>query len=142
MSNTKNCFNNPCYCINVKRAAGNLTSYYDKALEKCNLSVGQFSLLWNLATIGESNVTKLAECLGLERSTVVRNLRPLLFDGFISDNAQGGSRDRQLFVTEKGKEALTIGIPLWKQAQKDIRKIVGSDDLGMFKDVISKLQKI
>lgn len=132
----------PCHCINIRRTANNLTDYYNRALEPCGLTVSQFSVLWNLDFLGQSNTTSLAERVGLDRSTLVRNLKPLLANGFVEDAAQDSRRDRILKVTPKGKLALEIGIPLWKDAQQNVISTIGEANLGLYKDILLKLQAL
>ena len=132
----------PCHCINTRRAASAITAYYDQIMKPCKVTVNQFSLLWSLDGLGQSNVSQLAEHVGLERSTVVRNLKPLVKEGFINDSAQRNSRDRQLLVTAKGKELIAQGVPLWKKAQKDIYRLVSDEEIKVFRKVISELQKL
>ena len=132
----------PCHCINIRRVAGHITDYYSRAIEPCGLTVNQFSVLWSLDFLGRSNTTTLAEQVGLERSTLARNLKPLLSRGFIEDTAPAGRRDRMFRVTPKGKMALEIGIPLWQAAQKEINALIGPDKLTDFKAVLMRLQDI
>lgn len=132
----------PCHCVNLRRATGALTDYYNQAIEPCGLTISQFSLLWSLDFLGTSNITALAERVGLERSTLVRNLKPLTGKGYIEDLAGAGERDRQLRVTPKGKMALEIGIPLWKEAQREIKTVIGIDNMDMFREILAKLQAL
>ena len=90
--------------------------------------------------MGRSNTTALAERVGLDRSTIVRNLKPLLEKEFIEDVSDEGQRDRVLRVTEKGAKALKIGIPLWKSAQKEVKDLLGAEKLNIFRDVLCMLQ--
>lgn len=132
----------PCHCINMRRVANHITEYYNQVLEPCGLTVSQFSVLWNLDFLGQSNTTALAERVGVDRSTLVRNLKPLLTGGFIEDTAAEGQRNRDLRVTTKGKMALEIGIPLWKTAQKYINGLIGAEKLDALKDILGQLQAI
>ena len=142
MPKSAQAFTNPCYCINARRAAGALTAYYDRALAETGLSIGQFALLWILDAMGESNVTRLAEALGLERTTVVRNLKPLSTAEYISDIPGSNARDRKLTVTAKGRAALDTAIPLWKAAQKGIQGAIGQEHIQLFKELMSRLQQV
>lgn len=132
----------PCHCINMRRVANHITEYYNRAIVSCGLTVSQFSVLWNLDFLEQSNTTVLAERVGVDRSTLARNLKPLLTGAFIEDTAIAGQRDRVLKVTPKGKMALEIGIPLWKAAQKEINGLIGPEKLDNFKDILVKLQTI
>ena len=132
----------PCHCINLRRVAAHVTDYYSRVLKPCGLTVSQFSLLWTLDAMEQSNTTALAERVGLDRSTLVRNLKPLQDAGFIDDISGDGQRDRVLHVTDKGKRALEIGRPLWKSAQKEIVALLGPERLEVFNDVLHKLQRL
>lgn len=132
----------PCNCVNLRRVTGTVTDYYNRAIESCGLTINQFSLLWNLDFLETSNITALAERMGLERSTLVRNLKPLTMKGYIEDTAGAGERDRRLKVTPKGKMALEIGIPLWKEAQKYIKAVIGAENMDVFRDILLNLQEI
>ena len=130
----------PCHCINTRRAANAITAYYDRMLEPCAVSVSQFSLLWSLDGLGSSNVTQLAGHVGLERSTVVRNIKLLQEKELLEDAPESQSRDRRIRVTPRGKALIEIGIPLWKQAQKDIYSLLGDADTDAFRRVLNALQ--
>ena len=132
----------PCHCINLRKTAKHITDYYNKAIEACGLTVSQFSVLWNLDYLGQSNTTALAERVGLDRSTLVRNLKPLLTGGFMKDSAPEGQRDRVLGVTSKGKMALEIGIPLWKEAQKKVNTMLGAEHMDCYKEALGKLLEL
>ncbi|MCL1915083.1 MAG: MarR family winged helix-turn-helix transcriptional regulator [Desulfovibrionaceae bacterium] len=106
------------------------------------MNVGQFYLLMNLDAMTESNVTKLADVLGLERTTVVRNLKPLLADGFVADISGDNNRDRKIIVTAKGKTTLTKAIPLWKKTQREVYSVIGAENINMFQDVMTRLQQL
>ena len=132
----------PCYCINMRRVSHHTTEHYNRALEPCGLTVSQLSVLWHLDFLGQSNTTALAERVGLDRSTLVRNLKPMQRNGYIDDISTAGHRDRILRVTNKGKMALEIGIPLWKAAQKDVLRLLGPEKLADLKNILSQLQEL
>lgn len=132
----------PCHCINLRRVTGAVTEHYNRALAPTGLTVNQFSLLWNLEFLGQSNMTTLASRACLDNSTLARNLKPLLEKGFIVDKAPGGQRDRLLSVTPKGQMALEIGIPIWKNIQSELKNAIGPEDMAVFKKVLGKLLEI
>lgn len=132
----------PCHCINLRRATGAVTEHYNRALVSTGLTVNQFSLLWNLEFLGQSNMTTLAGRACLDNSTLARNLKPLLEKSFIVDNAPAGQRDRLLSVTSKGQMALEIGIPIWKEIQKELKDTVGPEDMAAFKRALGKLLEL
>ena len=128
-----------CYCINLRRAANHITGVYDTLLSSCGLTVNQYSLLINLSRLGESSISDLAAFIGLDRTTLVRTLKPLLNSGMIADNAAVGSRDRRLYVSANGFAALQATRPLWEQAQKQIQDKIGFENAESLSKILELL---
>jgi DNA-binding MarR family transcriptional regulator len=131
-----------CYCINLRRAAGAVTAYYDRILIPSSLTVNQYSLLLNLKKLGESNINGLADCVGLERTTLIRNIKPLLDRGYISNVPWTGARDRRLLVTDAGTEALAVAAPLWKEAQNQVSKKLGAVNVELLNELLWELEAL
>jgi len=77
----------------------------------------QFTLLAMLIQTGPIPTTRLAELQGLERTTLTRNLRPLLRDGFVRVEEGEDRRVHKVAITPAGEEAARRAFPLWKKAQ-------------------------
>jgi DNA-binding MarR family transcriptional regulator len=85
-----------CYCVSFRRAAKAITGYYDRILLSSGITLAQYSLLINLFKIAPCSTSVLAKAMKLERTTLVRNIKPLVAVGLIQDLAKEGERDRQL----------------------------------------------
>ncbi len=131
-----------CHCINIRRAANIMTDYYDYLLAPYHLTVNQYSLLKNIQRIQPCNVSTLADTVRLERTTLVRNLKPLLEAGLVEDLAPAGTRNRKLVLTDRGNECLEAADSAWQQAQADIELYLGADDLRHLLDTLLKLEKM
>lgn len=131
----------PCHCVNLRRANKAVTEFYDLRLRPCGVTISQFSLLRNLERLDDASVSDLAHAMGLERSTLVRNLRPLFEAGLIEDRSAAGSRNRQLHLTRSGKKVLTKGGPLWDGAQREFEEKLGGDKLEALYSVFAVLQE-
>lgn len=119
-----------CYCINLRRAANAVTGTYDKFLAPIGLTVNQFSLLKNLNCLETGSVSDLANLVGLERTTLVRTLKPLLDRGLIFDNSTACQRNRSLQLTQAGKKTIEQGLPLWESAQAEIENRIGKENIN------------
>lgn len=128
-----------CYCINSRRLSNLITNKYDKHLQEINLTVNQYSLLVNINQLEICSVSDLAIYVGLERTTLVRTLKPLFDKKLIEDISETTQRNRQIKITQKGKEVLEKGKPLWKQAQKEIEDKIGKDNILVLSEILSKL---
>lgn len=84
-------------------------------------------------------MAELSDWLGMERTTLVRNLRPLQRDGLV--RAKGGGRGGhvELEITEKGSAALAKTLPAWRSAQDKVVAILGKE---RWSTIISDLENV
>lgn len=129
----------PCYCINLRNAASVVSDIYDSHLKAFGLTVRQYSLLTCLGQIGEASTTYLAEYVSLDRTSVVRLIKPLLERGLIEDLAESGKRDRRLHLSEKGKELLEQAKPEYKKAHHEIEDKLGKHNLKLIMNMLEVL---
>lgn len=114
-------------CIRIRRAAQRVTDFYDRALAPSGISVNQYSLLINISRQEGCCTGELARKVKLEKSTLVRTLRPLLQAGYVTDKSPDGNRKRQLYLTASGKAVLERAVPLWLEAQEKLRDVLGGN---------------
>lgn len=130
-----------CYAVNLRRATGALTSVYDDYLEKTGLTFSQYCVMGNLERLGKGSVTEIADKCKLDRTTVVRLLKPLESRGFIVDEAQPGSRNRELTLSKDGQAIITEARKKWNEAQVDVEKALGKEDAEKLLELMEKLQQ-
>jgi len=132
----------PCHCASVRRASRVVSRYYDRALAPSGLKITQYSLLRHVAKLGPVNVSRLAEAMNLERTTVVRNLKPLEDQGLVSGGSGKDLRTRELTLTPAGEKALEQGTRYWNQAQASLNDFLGEDDLAVFLGTLRKFEAL
>ena len=130
-------YESECYCTNLRRAAGAVADFYDELLKPSGLTAAQYSLLTNLAKLERANITHWAERVGLERSTLVRNLKPLQERGLVEATEGHGKVFR---LSESGQRAIEVAGPLWEQAQAQIENLLGEESLCL-RLLLRKLSK-
>ena len=111
-----------CACFAVRRAARSITQHYDRRLRPAGLRATQFTLLVVLARGERVPLHRVAERLGLERTTLTRNLRPLLAKGFVRVDPGEDGRERLIAITPRGIAAVTAALPRWRQAQRSVAR--------------------
>lgn len=107
-----------CLCFAARRAARAITQFYDRQLRESGLRSTQFTLLAFLLNAGTSSVNQAAEYLGMERTTLSRNLEPLLSAGYVRVDSGEDRRVKMIAITTKGRAAARAALPLWRQAQQ------------------------
>ena len=114
-----------CTCFNVRRASRSVTDYYDSVLAPSGVRATQFTMLGAAALMGPASVTRLAERLALDRTTLTRNLRVLAEEGLVTISAGKDRRERVVQLTEAGQTAIDRATPLWHKAQSRLIEKLG-----------------
>ena len=106
-----------CVCLGMRRAARAITQHYDRLLRPTGLRVTQFSVLATLAALGPMPINRLASRLGLDRTTLTRNLQPIEANGWVSVTEDDDRRVRTVAITARGRTAVRGALPAWREAQ-------------------------
>ena len=103
-----------CYCTNLRRSANMLSDIYDACLKPSSVTVAQYYLLVNLFRLGSANITHWAQRVGLDRSTMVRNIKPLQTRGYV-ETTEG--RGKAFTLTPEGEHVLELAGAVKSYAQ-------------------------
>jgi DNA-binding MarR family transcriptional regulator len=114
-----------CVCFNLRRVARAVTQFYDAEMRRHGIRPTQGSILAVLRAKDSWNMAELSDRLGTDRTTLVRNLRPLQRDGLV--RAVGGGRGNrvELTITPEGRKLIEKLAPAWKSAQSAAVKTLG-----------------
>ena len=115
-----------CSCFAARRTARTITQHYERQMKPTGLTVTQFTLLVLLSLTGPQPLTRFAGQLGVERTTLTRNLRALIDRGWVTESATGDRRVRELAITKQGIAAARAALPQWREAQKSIARRLGA----------------
>jgi DNA-binding MarR family transcriptional regulator len=116
-----------CALANVRRASRALTGMYDEALAPVGLRSTQFTLLAQIAATDGIPMTELADQLGMDRTTLTRNLAPLVRERWLRIEPADDRRVRLVSVTPTGFRLLAQAAPLRAAAQQRVVATVGRD---------------
>jgi DNA-binding MarR family transcriptional regulator len=116
-----------CSCAAVRKAARIVTQMYETALQPTGLKAGQVTLLVVLSKQGDMPLTTLAAALVMDRTTVTRNLKPMIRDGFIRIETEKDQRVRKVGLTAKGTRKIEEAYPLWAEVQSRLVDGLGAD---------------
>ncbi|MBB5518029.1 MarR family winged helix-turn-helix transcriptional regulator [Amphiplicatus metriothermophilus] len=106
-----------CLCFNLRKAARAATRALDAALKPVGLTATQFSALAVLRAMDEASVSRLAEAMGADRTTLTRNLAVMERDGLIAYRPSRDRRERRVALTARGRRAHERSLPLWAAFQ-------------------------
>ena len=92
-----------CFCLASRQAARKITRLYDSHMHEAGVRITPFTILSQLMLRGEMPIGKLAGILGMERTTLTRNLAPLEQQKWITIRAGDDPRARVIGITEIGR---------------------------------------
>lgn len=94
-----------------------------------------FRLLRQIAGTRQTSISDLAAALGLDRSTLGRNLRVLEKQALVAMQAGADERTRRITLTAKGRATLNAALPLWRAAQDDFAELIGPDAVALAEQI-------
>ena len=117
-----------CLCASTRHAARLLTRVYEESLAQADVTPAQFELLGTIAARPGLPQTKLAEALGLDQTTLSRNLRLLLTRKWVQRTSSSEDRRQAAYtLSEAGRRAWQRALPYWQRAQDHLHAKLGSD---------------
>jgi DNA-binding MarR family transcriptional regulator len=133
-----------CTCFNVRRTSRAITQFFDAEMRRHGIRPTQTPILGALQAKKGWSMAELSEWLAMERTTLLRNLRPLQRDGLARAKGGGQGGHVELEITEKGRTALANALPAWCSAQDKVVAILGRERwsaiISDLEDVASKLR--
>ncbi|HVY50637.1 MAG TPA: MarR family winged helix-turn-helix transcriptional regulator [Devosia sp.] len=128
-----------CMVFNTRMAARAVTRRYDAYLRPHGITATQYSLLGGIRQKPGATVSEIAEARGFERTTLTRNIDRLEAMGLVGSHPAAHGNGRVVTLTEQGDALVGALLPLWRQAQAEMR-----DELspGIFDDSLKTLKRL
>jgi DNA-binding MarR family transcriptional regulator len=134
-----------CACFNLRRVSRLITHFYDAEVRRFGLRPTQMSILGPLQAKSGWSMAELSDWLGMERTTLLRNLQPLRRDGLVRVTGGGRGGHVKVEITDKGQKALAEMLPAWRSAQEKTIAALGKERwsmiLGDLAEVATKLKE-
>lgn len=128
-----------CACFNFRKASRSVTQLFDQILAPTGLRSTQLVILITAQLLGPSSIARLARELVMDRSTLTRNLKPLLAMGLLQFARPESGKHKSVEVTEEGRKALLAATPAWHQAQSHL---VGQFGVERWERIMTDLSAI
>ena len=126
-------------CDALRMTARAVTAVYDDALRPLGLRVTQFSLLGRAASLGPVASQQLSAALGLDKTTLTRNLRPLVRRGLLAIEQGDDRRTRLVRLTPAGQTLLKDASARWRAVQASFKQRLPEDE---FDRILRQLQRV
>jgi len=127
-------------CALIRKAGRITTRNYDKILKPSGLKVTQYGMLANITRNPAITVSELAKLLFMEQTTVSRNIRVLEKLCYIQiDSEITDHRIKRIQISDLGVSKMNEAIPLWEQAQLEMERVLGRENIEVMMKSVKKL---
>jgi DNA-binding MarR family transcriptional regulator len=116
-----------CASFNFRKASRSVTQLFDQILAPIGLRSTQLVILVAAQVLGPCGLARLARELVMDRSTITRNIHPLVVQGLLQVSGKSGRGGKSVEITKAGQDALINAVPFWEEAQEQLLRRMGQD---------------
>lgn len=117
-----------CVGFHLRRWSRAVTARYDRRLRPLGLRVTQWPLLSALRVAGAVSLGALADRVGMDASTLARNVRPLVREGWVDLVAGEDRREKYARLTPAGVVKWREVLPVWREVQRETLALLGEEE--------------
>jgi DNA-binding MarR family transcriptional regulator len=132
-----------CTCARLRRLTRRMTALYDRELAPTGLKLTQFSLLATLRREGGKDgmaMSEVAAAMDMDRTTLTRNLRPLLDQKLLAlHTGAADARVHRVVITARGLAAFDAARPRWRAAQDYVDRTLGPDNVAALHEWLDRV---
>jgi DNA-binding MarR family transcriptional regulator len=130
-----------CNCFAMRKAARQISRFYDAHLERSGIRITQFLTLAALNQLGSAAVSALAERLDIERTAMGKMVEFLQRDGLVTIKpSPTDGRSRLIELTEKGRRLHKRAAPLWEEAQRQFNQLNGAKRVNELRRELAEMR--
>ncbi len=130
-----------CVCFGLRRATRAVTQFYDSALKPHRLRATQLPILVAASRQESAPLAPLAQELGMDRTTLLRNVRPLVRRRLVNVAPAADSRRTEIRATAAGRALLARVYPDWRRAQRQALQSLEGSDWSRSLDTLSRMAR-
>ncbi len=129
-----------CLCFATQRAARALARRFDTALRPAGITSWQFSLLMSLNRPEPPPMAAVAAVLGMDRTTLTANLKPLERRGLVRMAVDAADRrGKRLVLTTAGRKLLAAALPIWARTHDEVDRLLGPQEAAHVRTALRAL---
>ncbi len=136
---------NPIHCVvgNLQQVARAVSRVYAEEMRSCGVKRSPFNILAVLMHTESITLSDFAERLLMERTTLSRNLKPLVKQGYVSVILSASdARVREISLTREGIKKFREALGLWRKAQEKLLRVYGEENWRKLEASLHKLRDL
>jgi len=119
-------FESKCVAFALRKSALTVGRIYSAEMAEAPLRGPLFSLMMTIRRTGPATISALAREVGLERTTLTRDLRSLEQRRLIQISA-GGANSKSVVLTKLGEQEVQKSLVHWQAAQARVLEALGTE---------------
>lgn len=123
----------------MKKVARVLGRTYDAALAESGMNNTQFAVLRAVADHSGLPLSRMADALAMERTSLYRALRPMQRDGWVQVTEGEDARSSSATLTRKGAKLLAHAEQAWSRVQGGLLARFGK---GAYRSLVRELDRL
>lgn len=129
-----------CYCLVSRQLARQVSRVYDNRLDAAGITASELAILEFVTRSGTMSVVDLAAVMVMERTTLLRTLKPLIEAGFVETARDPDNLRRHVVaITEKGEQKRINAHKYWLEAQSEFEQETGTDNARQLRANVLKM---
>jgi len=114
-----------CTHFRLRRLLRSVSRHYDAHFARAGIKGTQFSLLSAILAMQPVRPAELARAMGLDASTLSRNLRVLVEQGWVEQRPGEDARSQRVAITAAGRAKQAEARRHWRRAQHALQATLG-----------------
>jgi len=132
-----------CLCQRIQRAGRIVGRRFDEAFRSLGINNWQFSVLVALRQLRSPTIGELAETLGMDRTTLTKNLKPLSRRELLGVSTdEHDARVRRITLTAAGEEILASAGEGWHRAQQAVTRDIPPEELAQLTSSLERFGSV
>jgi DNA-binding MarR family transcriptional regulator len=134
----------PCACTTLRKATRAVSRIYDDSLAAVGMNVTQLAILRAIGRAGDGGapLSRLAESLIMDKTSLYRGLGPLIRSGWVAVTQAGEGRTKLVRLTAKGRRVTDAAAAPWEAAQSRVVEAFGVERWAALHESIADLAAV
>jgi DNA-binding MarR family transcriptional regulator len=125
-------------CFALRQATRHISKLYERYLSEAGITQTQFSILRTLHASGLT-MTGLSAAMLMDRTTLVRALKPLQHGGLVVAHVDGKGNRLRVVLTERGAKKRDEAAAHWAAAQASFERSFGQREAERLRDELFRM---
>lgn len=128
-----------CLAFRARALSRRITQIYEDVLRPSGLRATQANVMTAIAAHGSAPLSEIAKRIALDTSSLSRIVDVMRRNGWVVLRPDPeDERIRRVSLTVEGRDLYLRGLPLWREAQRRTRALLGEESADAFRELANQ----